>query len=96
MTARRLSFGMSPCPNDTFAFWAALHERVRAVGFGLQLAELADIEALNRRATGDVANRLDVTKLSVPALASVTDDYAVLDAGSALGLSVRKPPRLSV
>ena len=85
MTARRLSFGMSPCPNDTFAFWAALHERVRAVGFGLQLAELADIEALNRRATGDVANRLDVTKLSVPALASVTDDYAVLDAGSALG-----------
>ena len=84
---RRLSFGMSPCPNDTFAFWAALHDEVRDDAFGLRLELLDDIEALNRRATGDVDARLDVTKLSVPALARVVDDYAVLDAGSALGFS---------
>ena len=84
---RRLSFGMSPCPNDTFAFWAALHDEVRDGAFGLRLELLDDIEALNRRATGDAGARLDVTKLSVPALARVVDDYAVLDAGSALGFS---------
>ncbi len=84
---RRLSFGMSPCPNDTHAFWAALHGEVRVDGFALELAMLDDIETLNRRATGHVGARLDVTKLSVPALARVVDDYAVLDAGAALGLS---------
>lgn len=82
---RRFSFGMSPCPNDTFAFWAALHGNARVAGLSLELAVLADIEELNRRATGPEASRLDVTKLSVPALAAVTGDYAVLDAGSALG-----------
>lgn len=85
----RLSFGMSPCPNDTHAFWAALHGEVAAAapGFSLDLALLDDIEALNCRATGDSASRLDVTKLSVPALARVVDDYAVLDAGAALGFA---------
>ena len=79
---RRLRFGFSPCPNDTFAFWAAVHGKVPAT-FALEPV-LADIEALNERA---VARRdpLPVTKLSLPALAAVVDDYAVLPSGAALG-----------
>lgn len=78
-----LRFGFSPCPNDTFAFHAAVHGEVDRRGLEL-VAELADIETLNERA---VARReaLPVTKLSLPALARVIDDYAVLPSGSALG-----------
>ena len=75
-------FGFSPCPNDTFAFWAAVHGEV---GGGPQLEPVvADIEALNERAVrGD--DPLPVTKLSVPALGLVLDEYAVLPSGAALG-----------
>lgn len=79
---RRLRFGFSPCPNDTFAFWAAVHGVVPSP---LQLVpELADIESLNERAVAD-ADAPPVTKLSLPALARVADRYAVLPAGAALG-----------
>lgn len=77
------SFGFSPCPNDTFAFWAAVHGEVGSPGFAFEPV-LADIEALNLRAVTRSAP-LSVTKLSLPALAHVTDDYAVLPSGSALG-----------
>ena len=79
---RRLRFGFSPCPNDTFAFWAAVHDVVPSA-VALEPV-LADIEALNERA---IAGReaLPITKLSLPALARVADRYAVLPAGAALG-----------
>lgn len=77
------SFGFSPCPNDTFAFWAAVHAPVEPDVVRFEPV-LADIETLNLRAIERRAP-LAVTKLSVPALAHVTDDYAVLAAGSALG-----------
>ena len=79
---QRLRFGFSPCPNDTFAFWGAVHGGLSAT---LSLEPvLADIEALNERAVAG-ADPLPVTKLSLPALARVLDDYAVLPSGSALG-----------
>lgn len=77
------SFGFSPCPNDTFAFWAAVHAEIELGGLRL-LPVLADIEELNERAIAG-ADPLAVTKLSLPALARVTSDYAVLPSGSALG-----------
>ncbi len=83
---RRLDFGFSPCPNDTFAFHAAVHGELPELR-GLQLIpHLADIEELNRRAVGD--DPLPVTKLSVGALARVCHRYAVLPAGAALGRGV--------
>ena len=83
MTAvRRLRFGFSPCPNDTFAFWAAVNGAVPAP-FALD-AELLDIEALNERALAGT-DPLPVTKLSLPALARCLDRYAVLTSGAALG-----------
>lgn len=80
--APALPFGFSPCPNDTFAFWAAVHEKVPMSG--LHFAPwLADIEALNERALGP--DPLPVTKLSLPALARAINRYAVLASGAALG-----------
>jgi len=80
---RWLTFGFSPCPNDTFAFHALTHGlidaplRIRPV--------LLDIEELNRRAhTGE----FDLTKLSVGAFAAVGDRYRMLRSGAALGFGV--------
>ncbi len=80
---RRLAFGFSPCPNDTFAFWAAVHCSA-PVGDIVLEPVLADIETLNERAVAGT-DPLPVTKLSLPALARCADRYAVLPAGAALG-----------
>lgn len=80
--ASPLRFGFSPCPNDTFAFWGAVHG---AIPSSVRLEPvLADIETLNERAVAGV-DALPVTKLSLPALARALDRYAVLPSGSALG-----------
>lgn len=76
-----LRIGFSPCPNDTFMF----HALVAGAVPGLALAPwLADIEALNERAIAG-EDPLPVSKISVHALAHVSDRYAVLSAGAALG-----------
>ncbi len=80
---RDLTFGYSPCPNDTFAF--------HALTFGLVDAPfrvkpvLLDIEELNRRAHD---GEFDITKLSVGAFAAVGDRYRLLRSGAALGRGV--------
>ena len=80
---RTLSFGFSPCPNDTFAFHALVHGLVDAP-FRVEPV-LLDIEELNRRAhTGE----LDLTKLSFGAFAGVGDRYRLLRSGAALGHGV--------
>lgn len=82
MPPASLRFGFSPCPNDTFAFWAAVHGAVASPH--ALAAELADIETLNEHAVaGEDAPQ--ITKLSIPALARCLDQYAVLSSGAALG-----------
>ncbi len=77
---RELGFGFSPCPNDTFAFHALVHELVDAP-FRVRPV-LADIEELNRRShTGG----LELTKLSFGALPAVGERYEMLRSGAALG-----------
>ncbi|MBC7773800.1 MAG: 1,4-dihydroxy-6-naphthoate synthase [Phycisphaerae bacterium] len=76
-----LSLGFSPCPNDTFIFDALLHGKVDSEGLSFELV-MEDVEALNRRA---FRGELAVTKLSYHAFAHLTERYALLDAGSALG-----------
>jgi 1,4-dihydroxy-6-naphthoate synthase len=80
---RSLTFGFSPCPNDTFAFHALVHGLVEAP-FGVEPV-LLDIEELNRRAH---KGELDLTKLSVGAFAGVGDRYRLLRSGAALGRGV--------
>jgi 1,4-dihydroxy-6-naphthoate synthase len=77
----KLSIGFSPCPNDTFIFDAMLHGKVDTEGLSFEVY-MEDVEALNRRA---FAGELDITKLSYHAFAYLTEAYALLDAGSALG-----------
>lgn len=80
---RALTFGYSPCPNDTFAFHALAHGLVDAP-FTITPV-LLDIEELNRRAHDGA---FDLTKLSVGAFASVGDRYRLLRSGAALGKGV--------
>jgi 1,4-dihydroxy-6-naphthoate synthase len=80
---RPLTFGFSPCPNDTFAFHALVHGLVDTP---LDVRPvLLDIEDLNRRALGGA---FDVTKLSVGAFAEVGDRYRLMRSGAALGRGV--------
>jgi 1,4-dihydroxy-6-naphthoate synthase len=78
-----LSLGFSPCPNDCFMFDAIVHRRIDMEGLEFSV-HLADVEALNRAA---FAGEADVTKLSYHAFAYCASNYALLDAGSALGRS---------
>ena len=80
---RELTFGYSPCPNDTFAFHALAHGLVDAP-FRVRPV-LLDIEELNRRAHD---GELHLTKLSVGAFAAVGERYRLLRSGAALGKGV--------
>ncbi len=80
---RTLRIGISPCPNDTFAFHALLERRLATPGLALEFV-LADVEELNRRF---LAGEFDACKLSFAALAG-QNGLTVLSAGSALGFGV--------
>ena len=82
MAPRALSFGFSPCPNDTFIFHALVSGKIKTKSFSLLPEVLADVETLNEWA---LAGRLDVTKLSFHTLGHVLDEYALLSSGAALG-----------
>lgn len=76
-----LSIGISPCPNDTFMFEAIVQQRLKSIPFDFDFV-FEDVEQLNRMA---MEAQLDVTKLSYNAYAKVSDQYQILDSGSALG-----------
>ncbi len=77
-----LTIGYSPCPNDTFIFYALMHGKVSLEHISFAPAILDDVETLNLWA---LEGRLDVTKLSFHALGHVLDSYVMLTAGAALG-----------
>ncbi len=76
-----LSLGFSPCPNDTFLFYALVHHKIDLEGLNFEM-RLADVEALNQAAFQE---DLDITKLSYHAYTKVLSQYILLDSGSALG-----------
>ena len=80
----KLSLGFSPCPNDTFMFDAMVHGKVTTEGLDFEVI-IEDVEALNQHA---LRGEADVTKLSFAAYTKVTDEYQLLDSGSALGNGV--------
>ncbi|MBC8209062.1 MAG: 1,4-dihydroxy-6-naphthoate synthase [Desulfobulbaceae bacterium] len=77
-----LSLAYSPCPNDTFIFYALTHGCLAVPQVTVAPPILDDVETLNEWA---MAGRFDVTKLSFHALGLVLDEYCLLSAGSALG-----------
>lgn len=80
----KLSLGFSPCPNDTFIFDALVNQKIDTEGFEFDVV-LEDVQTLNAWAG---AGKLDITKLSFPALFNNADKYAILNSGSALGKGV--------
>ncbi|MES2828939.1 MAG: 1,4-dihydroxy-6-naphthoate synthase [Bacteroidota bacterium] len=79
-----LSLGFSPCPNDTFIFDALIHQKIDTEGLEFKVT-FDDVETLNQKALN---SELDITKLSFHAYAYVSDNYVLLDSGSALGFGV--------
>lgn len=76
-----LSLGFSPCPNDTFIFYAIVNGKLKNSANRYR-ETVADVETLNRMAAGKT---LDVTKISYHAFGHLLNDYVLLRSGSALG-----------
>ena len=70
-----LTLGISPCPNDTFAFHHLLQPPCD------YRVTLDDVEALNR-------GEFDVTKISVAGFGHLRKKYALLRSGGAAGFGV--------
>jgi len=78
---KTLSLGYSPCPNDTFIFYALIHGKIAADGLDFKEV-LLDVETLNKKA---LEAELDLTKISYHAYGHLRKDYCMLRAGGALG-----------
>jgi 1,4-dihydroxy-6-naphthoate synthase len=76
-----LTLGYSPCPNDTFIFYALVHQKIDTGDLRLQEV-LLDVETLNRKA---LEAELDITKVSFHAYGHLKDAYSLLSSGGALG-----------
>lgn len=76
-----LTLGYSPCPNDTFIFYALVHGKIDTGS--LKFKEiLLDVETLNQKA---LSTELDITKVSFHAFGHLRDKYALLRSGGAMG-----------
>jgi len=76
-----INIGYSPCPNDTFIFYALIHKKIDT--YGIEFREiLEDVETLNTLA---LSSQLDVTKVSCHAFGHIRDSYVFLRSGGAFG-----------
>lgn len=77
----KLQIHFTPCPNDTFMFFALVHGIVDSGSFNF-IIHLADIEELNQLAFQGIP---DVTKISIAAFPAMSENYELLTAGAAVG-----------
>ncbi len=82
--SRVIRLGISPCPNDTFAFHGLLTGAVDRRGLEFDI-RLLDIQQLNE---GLFRSAFDVGKTSFHAALHLGDEFVVLPSGSALGFGV--------
>lgn len=78
---QELTLGFSPCPNDTFLFYALVNGKIPTDELHFTPV-IADVEELNTRA---FAQQLHISKLSYHALGHMLPCYELLNSGSALG-----------
>ncbi|MEL6731278.1 MAG: MqnA/MqnD/SBP family protein, partial [Bacteroidota bacterium] len=78
---KNLTVAFSTCPNDTFMFQAMVKGQVDTKGLSFQPI-LKDIFHLNQMAQREEA---DIIKVSYNTFGKLTDSYALLNSGSALG-----------
>ena len=81
MSSRTLTLGYSPCPNDTFIFYALVHGKIDTGGLRFDEV-LLDVETLNQKARNA---ELDITKVSYHAYGYLRDNYSLLRSGGAMG-----------
>ncbi|MFB6284485.1 MAG: 1,4-dihydroxy-6-naphthoate synthase, partial [Halobacteria archaeon] len=82
-TGGTVTLGISPCPNDTYAFDALVNDRID-VGFDVDVS-FHDVATLNELAS---EGRFDLTKISFNGLSRALDSYGLLRSGAALGEDV--------
>lgn len=81
MITKPFSLGYSPCPNDTFIFYALVHGKIDTGDLHFKEI-LLDVETLNQMA---LHAELDITKVSYHAFGYLREDYCLLRSGSAIG-----------
>jgi len=77
------TIGISPCPNDTFVFYAMLNKKIDTFGVNFNM-KMADVEELNRLVLN---SEIDISKISFHAYAYAAANYVMLRSGGALGKS---------
>jgi 1,4-dihydroxy-6-naphthoate synthase len=80
---QKLTFGFSPCPNDTFIFDALYNKKIDWQGLDFEFV-LGDVEYLNQLAFD---NKIDITKISYYSFAQLADRYQMMRSGGALGFN---------
>lgn len=78
---KKIRFGFSSCPNDTFIFYALVNGKIDTYGIEFDFV-VEDVEDLNKMA---LRGEIDVTKISFNAYGKVADRYILSNFGSALG-----------
>lgn len=78
---KTFTLGYSPCPNDTFLFYALANKKIDTDGLNFKEV-LLDIETLNQMA---LRSELDITKTSYHAFGYLLEDYCLLRSGGAIG-----------
>ncbi|HEX8948588.1 MAG TPA: 1,4-dihydroxy-6-naphthoate synthase [Dissulfurispiraceae bacterium] len=76
-----ISLGFSPCPNDTFIFYALVNKKIDTRGLDFDFI-IEDVETLNRLALG---GKSDVSKVSCHAFFHLQNEYRFLHTGGAFG-----------
>lgn len=75
-----LNFGISPCPNDIFIFYAMIKEKIDLRGYKFNFI-IEDVETLNNLC---IRKSLPISKVSVHAFYYLQNDYDILSSGGAI------------
>ena len=74
------NIAISPCPNDTFAFYAWIHDKLpNAPKINVTFADIQDLNLLSQN------NAYDLIKISFGNFKNIIESYDLLDVGAALG-----------
>jgi len=76
-----MKLGFSPCPNDTYIFYALANHLIDSRGYDIEFV-IDEVESLNRRA---MVGELPVSKVSCAAFIRLRDRYRFLKSGGAFG-----------
>lgn len=78
---KRYSIAISPCPNDTFVFYALINHKIPMHGIEMDFL-FFDIEELN---LATINHQFDLCKISYALVPKVSEKYNLLTSGGALG-----------